>query len=389
MNRITPTLTTSKRFLIAGAHSGKKVVSYDPQIEAAFKKLKSMALDGNYWAMLTAKGIESLTAGRMFQDNIFIHQHFTNPNARGEFFMILPGFKARFLNTPIDETELVSLTIDTNYEELQEDFKNPALFVAKKSDERNYELKLVTDPASISVKSSLAVISDTANRNGKEFFNKCEKLIGKTGFEHKSIIENEHFLLHFTPKAKGIDGLKSTKDIFTQRSSKLMNESVSLLANTMHAKKDVDGMRWLSVLGGSAITHRTLELLHARNVQLKTHSLYLANPTSNAKLTIDLTKKLGMRGAAVNSGYSLRELKGNHLPGLLNKTNYPKLVGGTIGVASAAGTAVSLSPAATALVGAAIGTASVGTALTVVAAVGLTYTVGAGVRKAYYQTTGR
>lgn len=389
MNRITPTLTTPKRFLIAGAHSGKKVVSYDPQIEAAFNKLKSMALDGNYWAMLTAKGIESLTAGRMFQDNIFIHQHFTNPNARGEFFMILPGFKARFLNTPNDETELVSLTIDTDYEKSQTKFKNPALFVAKKSDERNYELKLVTDPASISVKSSLAIISDTNFEDADSFFDKCKGLIGKTHLEHQSIIENDEFLLHFTPAKKKINGLRSTKDIFTNRSSKLVNESVSLLANTIYAKKDADAMRWVSVLGGSAITHRALELLQARNVQLKTHSLYLANPTSNAKLTIDLTKKLKMRAAMASTGYGVREFKGNHLPGLLHKSNYPKLIGGAIGVASAAGTAVGLSPATTAFIGAAIGTASMGTALSVVAAVGLTYTVGVGVRKAYYQTTGR
>jgi hypothetical protein len=389
MKKITPTISAAPSpFVIAGSKNGKNIYCRNPQLKLAYAQLKTMALAGNYWADLTVKGITSLSAGRLFQNNIFIRRNNINPNARGEFFMILPGFKATFCDNADGTIELQKLEIDTNYEDLQRNFKKPGLYSVKK-DNKNYSIIQKNNRIFPKTSSKLVLISDSNYKSAELFLTQAIKLAGNTHFKNKSIIENQEFFLHFTPGNKGITGLKSSKELLTKRDDRALLESIQQLAYTMNSSKDIEDTTWISVLGGSAITHRALETLVTRSVKLEKHLLYLANPTSNANATIDLSQKLNMYGAIANSGWNPREIIGNRIPSLSRKSNVLNAVDGGIGVVGAAGTAIGLSPTISASIGAAIGFASMGTALSVIGGVALTYSTIKFGHSAYKKSTGQ
>lgn len=389
MKKITPTISAAPSpFVIAGSKSGKNIYCRNPQLKLAYAQLKTMALAGNYWADLTVKGITSLSAGRLFQNNIFIRRNNINPNARGEFFMILPGFKATFCDNADGTIELQKLEIDTNYENLQKKFTKPGLYSVKFENEA-FSVNHVKNGILPKKSSKLVVISDSDYKIPSIFLDKKIKLASNTHFKNKYIIENQEFLLHFTPGEKGITGLRSSKDLLTKRDDRALLESIQQLVYTMNSSKDIEDTTWISVLGGSAITHRALETLVTHSVKLEKHLLYLANPTSNANATIDVSKKLNMYGAIANSGWNPREIIGNRIPGLSRKSNVLNAVDGGIGIVGAGGTAIGLSPTISASIGAAIGLASMGTALSVIGGVALTYSTIKFGHSAYKKTTGR
>lgn len=389
MKKITPTISAAPSpFVIAGSKSGKNIYCRNPQLKLAYAQLKTMAFAGNYWADLTVKGITSLSAGRLFQNNIFIRRNNINPNARGEFFMILPGFKATFCDNADGTIELQKLEIDTNYENSQKTHQTPCIFLAKKSGD-TFSLKSLKDGKITRNTQKLIMISDSNYDNPQDFLKENSKLVSNTTSANKSIIENEEFLFHFTPGKLGINGLKSSRDILTKRDSKMLLESTQRLAHTMYSSKNITDKIWVSVLGGSAITHHSLEILATRSVTLEKHELYLANPTSNANVTIDLSEKLKMRCAVANSGWRPREIFGNRLPGLSKKSNVLNAVDGSIGVAGAAGTAIGLVPAISTSIGSAIGLASMGPALSVLGGIALSYSTIKFGYSAYKKTTGR
>lgn len=307
-----------KRSTIAGKHSGKRVLCENGHVLTAFNQLRTLALQGNYWAQLSINGIHGLAAGRLHQDNIFVRKDAPLANGRGRFFMILPGIRATFEDLANGTFMLVNLAVDGSYAELQEKAKKPGLYKVA-PDAKSVDLKFNGNIEKQNQR--IVVIADRSPSKPREV---AEITIGYAK-EYNSLakahIERRGMDLHYTPGKRGIVGLKATQDMLKESSDFTLAESATLLANTIYNARDVEDVVWVSSLGGSAIITKALEILtRTDSVKLNNHQLYLHHPTSNSRVAVDYAAKLGITATEEkSSAFSINELRGNHLSNLFSK----------------------------------------------------------------------
>lgn len=314
-----------KHSTIAGKHSGKRVLCENGHVLTAFNQLRTLALQGNYWAQLSINGIHGLAAGRLHQNNVFVRQDAPLANGRGRFFMILPGIRATFEDLANGTFMLVGLSVDGNYTDLQLKAEKPGLYKVKKDVS---EAKLQADGNIEKENQRVVVVADRSPESPLTIA--AQTINYAAGYETlpKRNIERKGFDLHYTPGKKGIVGLKSTRDMLKYADDPTLAESATLLANAMYNARNIEDVIWMSSLGGSAILTKALEILsQSGTVKLDKHILYLHHPTSNSQSVFQYAAKLGVEDIKQKtSALSVNEIRGNHLPNLFSK-NAAKTLG--------------------------------------------------------------
>lgn len=351
---------------IAGQHSGKRVLCQDNEVLTAYNQLAQLARSGNHWARISINGIQSLSAGRLHQNNVFVRKDAPLANGRGRFFMILPGIRATFEDLDNGTLMLVGLQVDGNYQDLQKTNKRPALY------------RVEDDARSVTHKSECTitpkecrpvVICDTTTEIPMKVAQSVATFIKEHSVPTAHHVAANGFDLHYTPGTKGITGLKSVRSMLASNDNNIA-ESATMLANAMYQARDINGVIWMSSFGGSALLTQALQiLLNENKAKPKNHSIYLHHPTSNSNLAFQLAKSLGMSHSQKKTGLTLREITGNHLPTLLSKSKIANIADNGLDTLSATSSLVA--PLAAPLAALGVGVGILGSPLIGVAAGGL------------------
>lgn len=320
---------------IAGQHSGKRVLCQDNEVLTAYNQLAQLARSGNHWARISINGIQSLSAGRLHQNNVFVRKDAPLANGRGRFFMILPGIRATFEDLDNGTLMLVGLQLDANYKELQTSRVKPALYRVTGDAE---SVKIITECTINPREGRIVVVCDTTPELPLKVAQSLIPLVKSHNHTTAKHVEAFGFDLHYTPGTKGITGLKSVRSMVSTKGNYTLAESSTMLANAMYQAREIHGVTWMSSFGGSAILTQALQILQNENkVKPKFHSIYLDHPTSNSRLAFKLAKNLGMSPSEKKTGLALREIVGNHFPTLLSKsklTNFADSSIDTLGATS-------------------------------------------------------
>ena len=104
---------TKQMRAVAGKHSGN-LVTCSPSAQPIYDALEHRAKCGNHWARITVSGLQSLCAGRMHLNNVFIKKAANIAYGNDEFFLILPGCKATVEKRSNGELRLLHIVADLN-----------------------------------------------------------------------------------------------------------------------------------------------------------------------------------------------------------------------------------------------------------------------------------
>ena len=308
--------------LIAGSQAGKHVKCSN-QALPIYNDLVSLAESGNYWALMIVRGIRGLTSGRLSMDNVYIDEDKSIASGPGVFYLVLPGVTATLEQLADGSYSLRGLKADMNYVQLQKSQQRPGLWrvgtVARGTDIEHPEL--VRSGDILKKENRAVVISDPSPKVANEALAARVDLV-KVNSTTAGIVNNSGFDQHHTPGDGKLFGLKSVKDLIISSESRDITESSILLANTMYKARNINGVLWFAHWGGSAVLTRALQILKAEKaVSLDKHFIYLSRPTSNSALALELASELNMTHAegGKDSGYTIREFRGNHFSSRLNK----------------------------------------------------------------------
>ncbi|WP_341938816.1 hypothetical protein [Marinimicrobium sp. C2-29] len=334
---------------IAGQSAGKRV-SCSPQALPVFNQLVALS-NGNYWAGLVVKGIRGLASGRLHMDNIYVEKETNLAYGKGLFYVVLPGVTAT-LEDRTDGTYLLqTLKADMNYLQHQENKQKPGLWrVLEDAEERPIFQK---DGRILNEKYRPVVIGDRANNDPHQVAQAARDDLTTINTTIKDMVRNSGFDLHHTPGDGGIVGLKKAKDALATSKDQALVESATLLANTMHRSRDVQGVLWFADWGGSAVLTRALQVLKGQNIKLDKHSVFLNRPTSSSsealKMAADLKMTLAEKGKI--AGLRPSEITGNHLRSDVSAQGALKTGLFGLSTASAAFGVLGLGPTAAGIVG--------------------------------------
>jgi hypothetical protein len=278
--------------IIAGNSSGRKILCSN-RVLPNYNNLVKLSNSGNYWATLIVKSIVGLTSGRLAKDNIYIKKGTSIAYGKGDaFYLVLPGVTASLDEHPNGGFILQTLNIDKQYEEDQNNAREPGLWRVNSNIRERPEH--MGDGSVTKIDIRPVVISDMTE----------SQLLRVIPAVHESLIDveatrgttqNYGFDLHFTPGGSGIMGLKKAKDAISTDKDKKIIASAMLLANTMYQAHKQKGVIWFSDYGGSAILTRALQILHReKGVTLENHSIFMNHPTSMSKEAIVAAEALGL-----------------------------------------------------------------------------------------------
>lgn len=287
--------TPAKRELrIAGTHSGKPV-TITPQAEPIYHELVKLARRGNHWAQITVNAINQLASGRLHQNNIFIKPSAMNKGGTEEFVMILPGCKVTAEKLERDGFRILYFEADLNYGELIAEGEKPGLYTASKQN-RGWTVTSSKPKAQIEkIEDRVVSVSDSGYETPKDAVETSAPRIASSPISGDGIMFNKYgFDLHYTPGKRKLGGLSNYRDAIRPLDNQKLLESALLLAKTMYDARAIDGVRWVSEFGGSAILTQAMKILADQNVQLKHHYVFLVNPTSSPNEAYKAAQAAGM-----------------------------------------------------------------------------------------------
>ncbi len=286
-----PTVSTNSR-TIAGNLGGKRV-QIVPAYEKTYDLLNKAAQAGNHWARLAVGGLQALSSGRLGKDNIYVRPNEMVARGKEEFFVILPGIKATVERQLSDTYKIVYLEFDTAYFEENDKNTMTGLYSASKEDDRwLVEFNENGELPSGNVGQRFVGISDRKYQNAESAAQLIAPLVSKAPGGGGPFFKK--YDLHYTPGEKSIGGLKN----YRKSANPLTNESVfgsaQMLAHSMLKAKNIEGVSWVSELGGSVVLTQAMKILSDQGVKLPGHSAFLYRPSSNVNEAVQYAHALGL-----------------------------------------------------------------------------------------------
>ncbi|MBQ0789847.1 MAG: hypothetical protein KBT50_04440, partial [Cycloclasticus sp.] len=98
-----------------------------------------------------------------------------------------------------------------------------------------------------------------------------------------------------TPKLGSLGGLKNYKKAINPNSNTDVHASALLLAKTMYDARKVNGVRWVSEFGGSAVLTQAMTILAAQGIKLDKHYVFLYRPTSAPNKALEAAQAVGLK----------------------------------------------------------------------------------------------
>jgi hypothetical protein len=278
--------------LISGQGGGKQI-NIVPAVKPIYERLNTAAKSGNHWARLTVTGLRALASGRLDKNNIFVRPGGNVRYGKEQFFVILPGCKATVERLPNDSYQIVNLTLDTGYFELNTQ-KMAGLYRAKK---KGVDWKAEhVENGQITPDGGATLVGISDSNCGDDAGKAAGKIAGfvsvAPGFSGPHF---DGFNMHFTPGVKTLGGLKNYRKASNPLSNEGIQGSAQLLARTMYKAKNLKKITWASEFGGSAVLTQAMKILADQGVTLgESHSAFLYRPNTNVEEAVTWAHKLGM-----------------------------------------------------------------------------------------------
>lgn len=282
------TKPTNQVRAIAGVHSGN-LVTCSPNAQPIYNALEQKAKSGNHWARITVAGLQSLCAGRMHLNNVFIKPATNIAYGNDEFFLILPGCKATVEKQSNGQFRVLYIEVDNNYGELQKNFKKPGLWSAEHKN-GSWKASYIMSSHIKGKRDRVVAITDSVDFDPNQVLGQSISYVSSASISGGEFSLNKHgFDMHHTPGTSMLGGMRRVS--ITERNSTL-NESALLLAKTMYNARNIEDVRWISVRGGSGVLTQAMQVLADQGVTLKNHAVQFCAPTTNVVKAVSLAKSL-------------------------------------------------------------------------------------------------
>jgi hypothetical protein len=287
------TQPTKKICAIAGRDSGNPVIC-SPSAQPTYDALKIKANAGAHWARITVAGLQSLCAGRMHLNNVFIKPCTTVAYGHDEFYLVLPGCKATVEKLPSGEFRVLHIYVDpeNDYGKLQEDHEKPGLWRADQN-KNKWSTEYVKNGQIKEGKNRVVVITDNSEEPPNIVLSDSHSLFKDAPVCLDEISLNKNGLdMHHTSGKGVIGGMLNARQASMAERDPSLNESALLLAKTMYDARETKDVRWISVQGGSGVLTQAMQILADQRVTLKKHYVQFCTPTTNVYKAITLAQKL-------------------------------------------------------------------------------------------------
>jgi len=285
------TKPTNQVRAIAGNHSGN-LVTCSPSAQPIYNVLEHKAKCGNHWARITVAGLQSLCAGRMHLNNVFIKPATNISYGHEEFFLILPGCKATVEKQSNGQFRVLHLEADMNYGLLQQHAKKPGLWCAN-NDDGKWRASYLKNGHIKGKQDRVVAITDRVDFEPDEVLGQSVSYLGGASISGGGFNLNKYgFDMHHTPGTSMIGGMRNVSQANMAERDSSLHESALLLAKTMYNARDIDDVRWVSVKGGSGILTQAMQLLADQGVTLEGHAVQFCAPTTNVAKAVSLAKSL-------------------------------------------------------------------------------------------------
>lgn len=286
------TKPTNQVRAIAGVHSGN-LVTCSTNAQPIYNALEQKAKSGNHWARITVTGLQSLCAGRMHLNNVFIKPATNIAYGNDEFFLILPGCKATVEKQSNGQFRVLYIEVDMNYGQLQKNFKKPGLWEVK--NEKEWKASLIENGHINNKKNRVVAITDSQILDPKKVVNSSFPFLSSAPISGGAYtLVQDGFDMHHTPGIKMIGGMKNVRQANMVEHDSSLHESALLLAKTMYNARKVKDVRWISVQGGSGVLTQAMQILADQGVTLKDHAVQFCAPTTNLNKAVSLAQCLDL-----------------------------------------------------------------------------------------------
>ncbi|MBQ0727710.1 MAG: hypothetical protein KBT77_10220 [Thalassolituus oleivorans] len=283
-----------RELIIAGQNSGKPV-SITPIAEPIYHEMVKLARGGNYWAGLCVNGVHSLVNGRLHQSNIFVKPGAVLKDGREEFVMILPGCKVTVEKLANDGFKVLYFKADLNYFELQKLGDEPGLYRAEKAGHK-WTAEFVKSGKALAKDNRLVAIGDGNHKRYKLAARDIAPRLADSPISGgATFVDTVGFDFHYTPKLGSLGGLKNYKKAINPNSNTDVHASALLLAKTMYDARKINGVRWVSEFGGSAVLTQAMTILAAQGIKLDKHYVFLYRPTSAPNKALEAAQAVGLK----------------------------------------------------------------------------------------------
>lgn len=252
------------------------------------------------------KELDSLSVGAINNNNIKVRpQSQRSSVAQGvqELFMDLPCLKATILGGP-DGSYLVTKMVpspdyfDTGtasglYEATREgsEWNVRELTDGRIIPDKGYLDKDHKDRARV------VAISDGNYKDPKIAAGDMATLAAASPNGGGSITDFTDYDIHYTGAGRklGSYGLVSMKEALNPPADPVIRASAQKLAYTMYQAKDVGGVNWVSMHGGSVVLTEAMRILAEQGVTLEKHAIFLHEPKSSPGEALEFSYKLQMK----------------------------------------------------------------------------------------------
>lgn len=285
------TKPTNHMHAIAGKHSGN-LVTCSPSAQPIYDLLEHKAKCGNHWARITVSGLQSLCAGRMHLNNVFIKPATNIAYGHDEFFLVLPGCKATVEKQSNGQFRVLHIEVDASYGALQKEGKKPGLWHVKKSDS-GWRASYVKNGYIKGKDHRVIAITDSGHSDIDSVLEESvPHVINAPVSDSEITLNNTGFDMHHTPGDGIIGGMLNARQAAMAERDPNLHESAVILAKTMFSAREIKNVRWLSVRGGSGVLTQAMQILVDQGVTLNKHYVQFSAPTTSLNKAVFLAQRL-------------------------------------------------------------------------------------------------
>ncbi|WP_288129924.1 hypothetical protein [Microbulbifer sp.] len=281
--------------LIAGRNAGKPI-RCRPELQPVYDRLQQAAQRNHHWARIAVKELNALTTGMLGKNNVYVRPGERERSSGSEkYYVFLPGLKATVVRWMNDQFCIMELGLDAHYYDLaspgEEGTRLGLYRVSTGRGHNSWSATYVADSKILPQRARLVAIADGQfNRVSDAVRDTVPRTMKHLGLGAAQVPDSGADL-HFTPGRARLGGLFSYNPLSVANS----RASAVLLASSMAAARDVEGVVWAADFGGSAVLTQAMQILVDKGISLKSHTVYFHKPRTSPAKALKLAHQLQMR----------------------------------------------------------------------------------------------
>jgi len=292
--------------IIAGEKSANSVIIM-PHLEETYTDLKAMEKT-YYWATIAVNEIRALSSGH-YKSSVFIHADEILSESTQQFKMVVPGCEISFIKCSSGEYLINKMEVNKLYPKMQEDGDKPGFYSVRYDKSAGWIPTYQPDGQvkneqyrTVAITDQYEKIEDAAQTAGLQLGNAPIS-------PGTSILKDSGFDMHFTPGKDKIGGAMNISQARNAATSESLHESALQLARAVEKAKDVHGVRWISVEGGSGVLTQAMAILKTKDISFKDtkHHVFFSHLTTDLVIAQQLATDIGLKfGNRVKSASHFR-----------------------------------------------------------------------------------